>query len=79
MSPLKDFPELTDVSKPYELMSQVPVYFAQKEDSKTKFYFTVSEEMVVKIDVWPLDLKSDPDMYVKIDDDTVDEKNNEWR
>ena len=79
MSPLKEFPELTDVSKPLELTHGEVIYFKAANETHTKFYFDVKEPYVVKLDVWPLDAKSDPDLYVKIDDESVDEKNNDFR
>ena len=79
MSPLKDFPPLTDVSTPLELKHGDVVYFKAEKDSHTKFYFDVNEPLVIKIDVWPLNAKSDPDLYIKIDDENVNEKNSDFK
>ena len=79
MSPLESFPELTDVSNPVELETNKPVYFKSAKDTFTKFYFIVSDPQVVKVDVWPLDAKSDPDLYIRIDNDIVTEKENDFR
>lgn len=68
-------PVLVEVAadEPIELHHQEPVYFKCRRGDYCPFYFRVEEPCVIKINTWPLDDKSDPDLYVGIDTDQVNE------
>lgn len=53
-----------------------PIYFKSRRGDYCTFEFRVSEPCVITIRTWPLDEKSDPDLYVGIDTDKVDENVN---
>ena len=69
-------PELIEVTAdaPVELHNYQPVYFKCQRGDYCHFYFQLDQPGVVKIDTWPLDDQSDPDLYVGIDTDQVDNK-----
>ena len=63
-------PELLEITEPMELVNQTAVYFRSKRGEYRYFYFVVDKPCVVKINTWPLDEESDPDLYVGIDGET---------
>ena len=56
-----------------ELEHMKPVFFECARDSYSYFYFRVDKPSVVKVNTWPLDDKSDPDLYIGVDMDVVDQ------
>lgn len=70
-------PDLISIGEePMELEHAKPIYFQCRRGDYCPFFFRVSEPCVVKIQTWPLDESSDPDLYVGIDTDRVDENVN---
>jgi len=60
-------PELIEVTEPAELENYKPIYFKCQRGDYCNFFFRVDQPCVIKIDTWPLDDHSDPDLYVGID------------
>ena len=68
-------PDCIQVAEPMELKHMKPVYFKCKRGDYCHFYFRIEQPTIVKINTWPLDKKSEPDLYVGFDEDIVDFNN----
>ena len=68
----EQMPDLIEVKEPLELPNMQPVYFQCQKGDYCHFFFNVDKDCVIKINTWPLDENSDPDLYVGIDQDDVD-------
>ena len=68
-------PELLEITEPHQLHHMQPVYFKCNRGDFCHFFFPVENPCVIKINTWPLDDVSDPDLYVQIDDENVDANN----
>ena len=66
-------PELIAIEEPYELKQAQTVYFQCRRGDHCPFFFRIDKPCVIKIHTWPLDHKSDPDLYVGINSDIIDE------
>ena len=66
-------PNLITIDEPVELQSGQPVYFQCRRGDYCPFFFRIEKPCVIKLNTWPLDEQSDPDLYVGIDSDRVDE------
>ena len=58
---------MIEINGTYELENEKPVLFKCERGGYRHFSFRVDEPCIVKIDTWPLDDLSDPDLYVGID------------
>ena len=67
-------PELVSIGQePMILEHAKPIYFQCRRGDYCPFQFNVTAPCVINLRTWPLDDHSDPDLYVGIDSDQVDE------
>lgn len=55
------------------------VEFTSSEGNLVRFQLNVEKPSLVKIDTWPLDLESDPDLFVSAKHFDVDREKCEWK
>ena len=60
-------PDCIEIKQSYELKNNEPVYFKAIGGSHTFFHFVIDSPHILKIKTWPLDQKSEPDLYVTVD------------
>ena len=68
----EQMPDLVEINEPYELQNQTPVYFKCQRGDYSNFFVRIEKPCVIKVATWPLDDKSDPDLYIDIDSEQVD-------
>ena len=72
-------PPLIEIKEPYALENNVPVYFKAETGTFTHFHFEINSPHIIKIQTWPLDRNSEPDLYVTVNQEEVNSSNYHWK
>ena len=72
-------PSLIEIKESHLLKDNVPVLFKAKAGSLTLFHFQIDSHKIIKIQKWPLDRYSEPDLYMAVNQNQVSSVNYSWK